>query len=375
MRFQDIIGQEEAVHHIQDAIANNRLAHALLLVGPSGVGSLALAVALTQYVNCLNPTSDHDSCGKCSSCIKISKGIHPDIKYVLPIFSKTEGGKRLLSDSFFDQFRSHFFEDPYFSLDNWQETLGGVNKQLFISVHEIRELKKGIYLKSFEAKYKVLIIWHAELINKEGANAFLKLLEEPPERTLIIMTCSDPSKLLTTINSRCQRIRLSRIPKDQVQGYLQNQRGLPLEEAQDLALISEGSISQATALLSSHNQTLHQVYIEWLRAIYKGDYQDIQDHVGKILEESKEFQKRFLQVAVRKMRDSLLYHLGVHQLALAPKKEQAFQENFAKVMNPDKVEEAVALIEDSLRALTGNTNPQMVLTALSLRMHGILRRA
>ena len=344
-------------------------------MGPSGVGNLALAVALTQYVNCLNPSPDHDSCGKCSSCIKIAKGIHPDIRYVLPIFSKTEGGKRLLSDAFFDEIRNHFFEDPYFSLQNWQETLGGVNKQLFISVHEIRELKKGIYLKSFEAKYKVLIIWHAELINKEGANAFLKLLEEPPERTLIIMTCSDPSQLLTTINSRCQRIQLGRIPKNQVKDYLLEKKGLSMESAEDLATISEGSISQATAHLSENNQLISEVYIQWLRAIYKGDYQEIHEHVSRLLEESKEFQKRFLQMGIRKMRDSLMYHLQIPSLALAPQNEQAFQENFAKIMSPSKVEDGIALMEDSLIAISGNTNPQMVLTALSLRMHGVLRRS
>jgi len=215
VQFQELIGQADSGQRVREALQHNRLAHAIMLTGPAGVGKLAFANAIAQYVNCLNPT-ENDSCGKCSSCIKIRKAIHPDLRFVLPIISKTEGGKRYLTQDYFAQFRAPFVEDPYFSFSQWQQTLGGESKQLFISVNEIRELKRNVFLKAFEAKYKVVIVWQAELINREGANAFLKLLEEPPDKTLIIMTCSDPTRLLTTINSRCQRIPLHRIPKAEI---------------------------------------------------------------------------------------------------------------------------------------------------------------
>ncbi|RMG54864.1 MAG: hypothetical protein D6722_28555, partial [Bacteroidetes bacterium] len=230
MRFQDLIGQEAAVSRVQEAIRHNRLAHALLLTGPAGVGKLALATAIAQYVNCEQPTGG-DSCGRCPQCLKISKGLHPDLRYVLPIISKTSGGRRYLTADYFDEFRQAFFADPYFGFAAWQRTLGGANKQLFISVHEIRDLKRGVYLKSFEGAYKCIIVWNAEYINTEGANAFLKLLEEPPDRTLILMTCSDPSLLLTTINSRCQRIPMQRIPTADIEGYLVRRKGVPAEQA------------------------------------------------------------------------------------------------------------------------------------------------
>ncbi|MEO0900016.1 MAG: DNA polymerase III subunit delta' [Bacteroidota bacterium] len=372
MRFKDIIGQDEAVKKVQETIENKRLAHGLLLVGPSGVGKLAMATAIAQYMNCLQPVNG-DSCGKCSSCIKISKGIHPDLTYILPIFSKTEGGKRLLSASYFDQFREPFFEDPYFSFSEWQRTLGGENKQLFISVHEIRELKRKIYLKAFEGKYKVVIVWNAEKINVEGANAFLKLLEEPPDKTLIILTCSDPSMLLTTINSRVQRIMMSRLSQDHISQYLMDKRGFAQEEAESIARISDGSIAEAREVTTDGSKEIGRVYADWMRAIYKGDYAEIQSQLEQVARESKEFQKLFLEIAIKKMRDALLFHLGLDQLSLATEEEKKFQENFAKVIDSDKVERMVWNMEDTYRAVSRNANSQMTFTALSLRMHSIIR--
>lgn len=367
MKFSDIIGQQAAVAQIKDMVTQDRLAHALLLVGPEGVGQLAMATALAQYVNCLQP-KDGDSCGRCANCIKIKKGIHPDIKYILPIISKVEGGKRWLTADFFGGFRDKFFEDPYMSFVEWQRTLGGENKQLMISVHEIRALKQGIYLKAFEAPYKVVIVWRAEKINKEGANAFLKLLEEPPDRTLIILTCSDPTLLLTTINSRVQRIKLSRIEKGDISAYAQNTLGVPAQTADEIAQIAEGSVSQASEFLSESNQEMSQLFAEWLRAIYLGDYQKIQDQIQQLLQESKEYQKLFLELSVRKLRDSLFYHLAIPQLALNTTSEQAFQENFSKVVSAEKIDQMVSLMEDGRVNLSGNANPHMVLTALSLRL-------
>jgi DNA polymerase-3 subunit delta' len=372
MQFRELIGQEAAIERVREALRQNRLAHSLMLTGPLGVGKLAFANAIAQYVNCLQPVAG-DSCGRCSNCIKIRKGIHPDLRFVLPIISKVEGGKRYLTQDYFAQFREPFFEDPYFSFAQWQRTLGGESKQLFISVHEIRELKRGIYLKAFEAPFKVVIVWQAELINNEGANAFLKLLEEPPDRTLIIMTSSDPSRLLTTINSRCQRIPLQRIPAQAIESYLRQDTELAPEEAREVASISEGSIGNAKEFLAESTQTMSQSYAEWLRAIYTGNYAKISEQITPLVKESKEYQKLFLQIALKKMRDSLLYHLGTKELALVTQAEEAFQEKFSQVVSPDKVDRMSQEIEKSRRNLSGNANAQMVFTALSLRMHSIIR--
>lgn len=372
MQFKELIGQAEAIGHVKEAIEHQRLAHALLLTGPEGVGQLALANAIAQYLNCQN-RQEEDSCGKCPSCIKIRKGIHPDVRFILPIISKTEGGKRYLTEDYFEPFKEHFFQDPYFSFQSWQRVLGGENKQLFISVHEIRNLKRKIFLKAFEAPYKVVIVWNAERINVEGANAFLKLLEEPPDRTQIILTCSDPSQLLTTINSRCQRVHMHRLSAAAIKEYLLANKETTETEATEVAGIAEGSIGNAGEYLTEGSQVMSETYSSWLRAAYAGDYQKIHEQVETLIKESKEFQKLFLEISVKKMRDSLLYHLGLSEMALVTEQEKTFQENFSKVVNPNKVEKITHEMEESRRQISGNANSQMVFTALSLRMHSILR--
>ncbi len=372
MFFKDIIGQSAAKAHVLAAIARGRLPHALMLRGPAGTGKLAMATAIAQYINCLNPTEE-DSCGKCSNCIKIAKGIHADMHFVLPIISKKEKGKQWLTEDYFEEFRPHFFEDPYFSFEQWQQTLGGENKQLMISVHEIRALKRKVFLKAFEGKYKVIVLWQAERVRTEAANAFLKLLEEPPDKTIIIMTCSDPSQLLTTINSRCQQVSMGRLDKAEIQAYLQQSKGLEADRAESLAAIAEGSIGQALAYIDEEKMAMNTLYAGWLRMVYTGHYGRIQKEIEPISRESKEFQKLFLIFAAKKMRDSLLFHLGLEQLSLATTAEREFQSKFSQLINAEKVEKMVALMDDSYRQIAGNANAPMVFAALSLRLHAVLR--
>lgn len=372
MQFSSIIGQAEAKAHLIESMRLGRLPHALMLRGPAGVGALPLAHAIAQYINC-QQAGEHDSCGTCHNCLKITKAIHPDIHYVLPIISKTEGGKAVLTEAYLDDFRKQFIAEPYLSQEQWKRSLGGENKQLRISVHEIRALKRKIALKTFEAPYKVVILWQAEQIAVEAANAFLKLLEEPPERTLIIMTCSDPSQLLVTINSRCQQIGLGRIAAPDIKQYLIEHKRLPEAKATEVAAIAEGSLGSALEYTHDSNQALNELYTSWLRMVYTGHYGRIQGEIEKIYKENKEFQKAFLAFAVKKLRDSLLFHLQLEQLALVTESERTFQQNFSKLVTASKVDRMVAQLDETQRHIAGNANARMAFTALSLRLHSILR--
>lgn len=372
MKFQDLIGQEAPIRKLQDAVQQNRLPHALLLTGPAGVGELPLALALAQYVNCLNPQAG-DSCGSCSNCIKINKAIHPDLKFILPIISKKVSGKQVLSDEHMDLFREQFLQNPYLTPSSWQQALGGESKQLMISVHEIREMKRSIFLKAFEARYKVIIVWQADRINKQGANAFLKLLEEPPDQTLFILTTSRPDHLINTILSRCQRLPLQRIPKEKIQQFLEKQKGRDSGIAEEAASLAEGSIGNAQELLEERTQSLSQTYIHWLRAVYAGNYAKIQEQLAPIFSGSREWQKLFLLIALKKIRDSLHYHLELQELALTPSNEHTFQEKFSTFATPERVDQIVRILEEGLRHISGNAHAQMTFSAISIKIHQILR--
>lgn len=352
-------------------VKDGRIPHALILKGRPGIGKLAFANAIAQFVNCENPT-ENESCGVCSSCSKIRKGIHPDIRFILPIISNKIDGKAPLSDDYFPKLREHFFANPFFSFNSWVSLMNGENKQVGIRINEIRDMKRKITLKAFEAKYKVIIIWNAEKINTEAANAMLKLLEEPPDQTIIIMTVSDTSALLTTINSRCQRLQMHRVDDASMMAYLKDHHNIGDDRTHQIAQLADGSIANAEELIAESNRSLSELYMHWLRVCMKGEFGEIQDVVEQVSKENKEFQKLFMSYALQKLRDSLLFSFQVDSLSSSTADEREFQQKFSKFIQLNGIDEISRLLEDSLHYISRNANSQMVLSVLSLRIHSLL---
>ena len=202
---------------------------------------------------------------------------------------------------------------------------------------------------------------------------FLKLLEEPPDKTLFLLTTSRPDQLINTILSRCQRLPLQRIPQEAIQGFLIHQKGQEAALAEEAASLAEGSIGNAQEFLEERTKTLSQTYIHWLRAVYSGNYAKIQEQLIPIYGGSREWQKLFLQIALKKIRDSLHYHLGLQELALTPSNEHTFQEKFSTFATPERVDHIVRILEEGLRHISGNAHPQMTFSAISIKIHQILR--
>ncbi|MEM0999443.1 MAG: hypothetical protein AAGN35_20465 [Bacteroidota bacterium] len=371
MQFKNIIGQAKAKSTFLGMVQDGRVPHAMLLKGRPGIGKPAFATAIAQYLNCDSPVSD-DSCGRCANCIKIAKGIHPDVRYILPITSNKVEGRKPLSDDFFPKFREHFFANPYFSFNQWISLIAGENKQVGIRVEEIRDMKRKVTLKAFEGKYKVVVLWNAELVNIQAANAMLKVLEEPPDRTIIIMTVSDTTQLLTTINSRCQRIQLHRVPDAEMVRYLGRHHNLGEDRAAQIAQLADGSVARAIELINESNKSLSELYMNWLRTCLRGNFADIHAWVELICKENKEFQKLFMSYAVQKVRDSLLFSFNAHQIAAATEDELEFQRKFSRFIQLNGIEELSRLLDDSLYYISRNANVQMVLSVLSLRIHALL---
>lgn len=371
MQFKEIIGQKKAKDSFLKMVSESRVPHALILKGKPGIGKLAFANAIAQFVNCESPT-ETDSCGKCSSCSKIRKGIHPDVRFILPIISNKVDGKNPVSDDFFPQFREQFFAHPYYAFNTWVGQMQGENKQVGIRINEIRELKRKISLKAFEGRYKVVIIWNAEKVNTEAANAMLKLLEEPPDRTIMIMTVSDTSALLTTINSRCQRVQLHRIDDATLAAYLTASHGLSSDRALQIAQLAEGSVSEAEEMVQESNRSLSELYMQWMRLCLKGEFGEIQDIVEVVSKENKEFQKLFLSYSLQKLRDSLLFSFQADHLAATTAEERDFQQKFSRFIQLNGIDELSRLLEDSLYYISRNASSPMVLSVLSLRIHSLL---
>ena len=207
MQFRDIIGQEELKRRLVASVAAGRVSHAQLFTGAAGAGTLPLAVAYAQYLNCRH-RADGDSCGVCPDCRQIAALAHPDLHLVFPVNKQgKKSGEVITSDAFLPLFRTVFARsNGYFSPQEWYDALDlGKTLRGAISAREADEIIRKLSFKSFEAEYKVMLVWLPETMNEEAANKILKILEEPWEKTVFLLVSEAPDRLLQTILSRTQR--------------------------------------------------------------------------------------------------------------------------------------------------------------------------
>ncbi len=217
MRFADIIGNADVAKALASMADSGRVAHAMLMYENEGCGALALALAYVQYLNCSNP-HDGDSCGECPSCRQMSKLIHPDVHYVFPVNKgpKTSDDKPT-SESYIKYWRELAVANPYFVEADLQKAIGIESKNGLIAVAEAKSIIGKLSLTAVSDGYKAVIFYLPEKMNQETANRLLKMVEEPPEKTLFIFITHAPEKVLQTIFSRCQSIRVMPLTKDEAE--------------------------------------------------------------------------------------------------------------------------------------------------------------
>src|SRR3989338_4988709 len=220
MQFSAVIGQDELKHHLLHEVKGGKISHAQLFLGKPGYCSLPLALAFVQYLFCEN-RSETDSCGECPQCRKVSELQHPDLHFSFP----TVLAIAKKADAFISDWRAQIKENPYFNLHDWTRRIDSSERKPIIGVDESLEIIKKLNLKSFEGGYKVMVIWMAEEMNADCANKLLKILEEPTPKTLFILLAEAQDKMLTTILSRTQIVRVTMLPTDTIQQALE-QRGI-----------------------------------------------------------------------------------------------------------------------------------------------------
>ena len=269
MFFRDIIGQEEIKRQLIKNVQENKIAHAQLFCGGEGVGKLPLAIAYARYISCFNP-SEKDACGKCANCIKFNNLAHPDLHFIFPVVKK-KSSKDVVSDDYIAEWRELIARTPYFNLHTWLEEMGAENQQAQIYVKESNEIIRKLSLKSSQGGYKIIIIWLPERMNQECSNKLLKLLEEPAEQTVFLLVSEEPDMLLTTIQSRTQRINIKGI----------EEKGIATS-AKHFALNSQ-EINRTETSVEIDERTMREVYLRGFElAIKIGDPQSIMCAYNKI---------------------------------------------------------------------------------------------
>lgn len=303
--FQQVVAQTRAKEVLSQSLTKNRLAHAYLFFGPSGVGKAAMAIAMGMGLNC--PNTIFGGCGNCPSCSRILRLEHPAFHLILPVPSKPKSMKEEKYLEIIRERKLALMKNPYRSISFTPE-LSGLPA---IGIDEIRAIKSETRLVLSESGYRVFVICQADRMTIPAMNSLLKLLEEPPENTVFFLTTEVPHQLLPTIVSRCQKIAFDRIPENEMVPALIQRWGLSFEKAQFLAKISGGNLSQALQLSDTAFEKKRENTVAFLKTLLETDISQQLDAMEKFW---KEFEKselqRMLDILLVLLRDIYFLRLG-----------------------------------------------------------------
>ena len=375
MQFSNVIGQQALKQRLIQSVATNRVSHAQLFLGPEGSGKLALALAYAQYINCKN-RSERDSCGVCSSCIKYSKLSHPDLHFIFPTTTNKKVKKDPESVLFLDEWRHFAIEkEAYFTANQWYDYLGVENKQGTIYARDANEIIRKLQFKAFEADYKITIIWMVEKINPTAANKLLKLLEEPPDKTIFILIAEEQEQILPTVRSRAYLVKIPKITDKDMLQALTEKFQCREADVRDAMLMAQGNWIDALSLYENTEEEkyYYQTFQQWMRLCFKVAMIELADFSANIATIGREKQKAFLQYGLQLFRNGLLFNTQIGQLVRLPGDEYDFHAKFAAFVHGGNVLQMVKLMEDSILHIERNANPSILFMDTSLKMVKLLK--
>jgi len=366
VQFKDVIGQKELKQHFVLELANNKVGHAQLLLGKPGYGTLPIALAFAQYLFCENRTED-ESCGECPACKKVSTGQHPDLHFSFP----TVGSISKTTASLLSLWRERISEDPYFDLNDWIRKMDpGKERRPIISTEEGDEIIKRLSLKSFEGGRKLIIIWMPEQMNNHCANKLLKIIEEPPGDTIFLLVSEDQEKLLQTIVSRTQLIKVPRLSMDETSKHLLTKSDIHQDTAESIASRVDGDLVSARRILESHEDEdeNRRMFVQLMRVCYKKNVLDMMDWSAEIAGLSRARQKVFLEYALHMFRQSMLRNYTDDQLTRTSAEETTFLENFSRFISGNNVFDFMQTFNDAHYHIDRNANGKILFTNLCFQV-------
>lgn len=372
--FKDVIGQEALKEKLRREVDEGHIPHAQLFCGPSGVGKLALALAYARYLCCTNRTNG-EACGHCQSCKQWEQLMHPDVHFMFPIVSSEKKKKSICAD-YLTEWRELLINSPYFSYSQWLEAIDAENSQALIYAKESDEITKTLNLKPIQGDFKITIIWLPEKMNEPCANKMLKLLEEPPERTIFLLCSEEPERMLPTILSRAQRINLPRLTEIEISEALQNKYGIEPRDSETLAHLANGSFVKALDQihLNEDNDKYLELFISLMRLAYARRIREMKAWSEEVASLGREKQKELLTYCQRMIRESFMANFHQKQMSYMNLEEQNFTSRFAPFVNEGNAMGIMHELSEAQIHIEQNVNPRMVFFDLSLKMIVLLIR-
>lgn len=368
MQFKDIPGQTATKEFLQSLFAKERLPHALLFIGREGSGKLPLALALANLAQCSQPV-DGDSCGECPACRKTHKYIHPDIFFTFPTIARDEKGTP--SSAMAPEWRRVLQEKMYFNLNGWRKFIDEEKKQLNIPLVSIREVIKFCSMKAYEGSRKIVLIWHAELMEKEG-NRLLKLIEEPPADTVFLLITDHPEQLLPTIVSRCQIIQVPPFQEEDIRWFAQNKLQLDSAALTAQIAIANGNLTAFLETFEEGNDILNKALVEWLRIAYKGKAIPVLEWADDFSKYNKDDQKHFFKFGLGFFEQLFLsFHLEKDQLRVDQNNFETIQK-MKSILDIHKTIAIIELLNDNIQYIERNAAQKLNMINSSLTLHKIM---
>lgn len=375
MKYSEVIGQQDATHRLQQLVSEDRVPHAVMLCGPTGYGSLALAMAFASHLLGESDAHGHsllaDPARVRNAEAMLAKWEHPDLHFTYPVIRPkgTSSDHKMVSDDFAKEWHRLLNDGPYLSMDEWMEAMGAENQQAVIYEGESDALMHKLSLKSSQGGYKVSLMWLPERMNATCANKLLKLLEEPPQQTVFIMACEEPERLLETIRSRVQRIDVQRIDNDAMCHALVQRRGIDEASAKRIAHVANGNWQKALEELDAGNEKslFLDSFIKLMRLAYMRNIKELKQWSEEVAAYGREKQRRMLRYYTHLLRENFMYNFREPDIVYMTQPEEDFAKNFARFINETNVIGFFELFAKCERDIGQNANGKMVFFDMALK--------
>lgn len=332
MDIVKVIGQQDIKDRLERLVTEEKVPHALLFCGPEGVGKMALAMYFACYLLTKGKPTDQFSMFGESDYSRdeamLRKWEHPDLHFTYPTIKTPSMGSehQPISADFAKEWNELIQNGAYFTLQSWMNCMKATTQQAIITGAESDELAKRLSLKSSQGGYKVSIIWRPERMNLTSANKFLKLLEEPPSKTVFILVSEEPEALLETIKSRTQRIDIKRIDGDSLEKALTYQRGLDTDTAHRIARIANGNWLKALEVLDADNENKEFLLLfqQLMRLCYARNVRELKTWSEAVAALGREKQRRMLNYFMQQVRENFMFNFRNAELNYMTLEEEQF---------------------------------------------------
>ncbi|NOY50513.1 MAG: hypothetical protein GXO88_08130 [Chlorobi bacterium] len=378
MQFIEVIGQQSIKQRLIRSVADGRVAHTQLFLGNAGSGTLPMALAFAQYVNCKDRTAT-DSCGLCPSCVKFRKNVHPDLHFYFPNNTTSSLKTKPESMLLINEWREYLDICKNYALSSdWYSFIGVGNKQGSINVRDAKNLIEKMALKPYEADTQIVIIWLAEKLNADASNKLLKTLEEPPPGTIIILVAERYELIIPTVRSRAQLVKFNKPTIDDIEAAM-NKHALESKldiDARALAKLSAGSWIEAVKLMNTSELEREHFdnFRKWLRLCFAPkDYRRLFAFNQEISRLGREKQKMFLSYGLTVIHHCIMVNAKNYNAVRAIGEEYDFTTKFSPFINEANQEKIYELFNQAIYHVERNAHGGIIFTDMSFKLVNLLR--